>query len=84
MKYEEVKELTTQELKDRITEEKSNLTRLKFSHAVSALENPLRMRLLKRDIARLNTELTNRLSNAETTAAPVKAAAEESQDEATN
>ncbi|HYH57554.1 MAG TPA: 50S ribosomal protein L29, partial [Anseongella sp.] len=44
MKYEEVKELTTQELKDRIAEEKSNLTRLKFSHAVSALENPLRIR----------------------------------------
>lgn len=60
MKYEEVKELTTQELTDRIAEEQSNLTRLKFSHAVSALENPLRIRSLKRDIARLNTELTRR------------------------
>lgn len=64
MKYEEVKELTTQELTDRIAEEKSNLTRLKFSHAVSALENPLRIRLLKRDIARLNTELTRRRKEA--------------------
>lgn len=60
MKYAEVKELTTQELHDHIAEEEANLTRLNFSHAVSALENPLRIRLVRRDIARLKTELNKR------------------------
>lgn len=81
MKYEEVKELSTQELTDRIAEEKGNLTRLKFSHAVSALENPLRIRQLKRDIARLNTELTRRRSAGEPAVAGSGA---ESPEKATN
>jgi len=33
---------------------------LKFAHAVSAIENPLRINKVRKDIARLNTELTNR------------------------
>jgi large subunit ribosomal protein L29 len=60
MKYSEVTELSTEELVARIGEEKANLTKLKFAHAVSAIENPLRINKVKKDIARLNTELTNR------------------------
>ena len=60
MKYSEVKELSTEELVARIGEEKANLTKLKFAHAVSAIENPLRINKVRKDIARLNTELTNR------------------------
>jgi len=37
-----------------------NLTKMKFSHALSALENPLKINALRKDIARLNTELTKR------------------------
>ncbi len=64
MKYAEVKELSTDELKARINEESAALTRLKFSHAVSAIENPLRIQSTRKTIARLNTELKNRELNA--------------------
>ena len=60
MKYSKVTELSTEELVARIGEEKANLTKLKFAHAVSAIENPLRINKVRKDIARLNTELTNR------------------------
>lgn len=60
MKNSEIIELSTEEIVDRITEEKSNLTKLKFAHAVSAIENPSRINKVRKDIARLNTELTKR------------------------
>ena len=60
MKNSEILELTTEELVARVGEEKSNLTKLKFAHAVSAIENPLRINKVRKDIARLNTELTKR------------------------
>jgi large subunit ribosomal protein L29 len=60
MKYAEIKELSTEEIKDRIKEEQSNLTKMKFSHAVSAIENPMNIRTLRKTIAKLNTELKQR------------------------
>ena len=44
----------------RVSEEKANLTKLKFAHAVSSIENPLRITKVRKDIARMNTELTKR------------------------
>lgn len=60
MKNSEVLELSTEELVARISEEKNNLTKLKFAHTVSAIENPTRITKVRKDIARLNTELTKR------------------------
>ena len=60
MKNSEILELSTEELVARVSEERSNLTRMKFAHAVSAIENPLRITKVRKDIARLNTELTKR------------------------
>jgi large subunit ribosomal protein L29 len=60
MKYAEIKELSTEEIKDRITEEKLNLSKMKFGHAVAALENPMQIRTLRKTIAKLNTELKQR------------------------
>lgn len=60
MKYAEIKELSIEELKSNIASAKVNLTKMKFSHALSALENPLKINALRKDIARLNTELTKR------------------------
>ena len=56
----EVLELSTEELAARISEERNNLTKLKFAHTVSAIENPTRITKVRKDIARLNTELTKR------------------------
>jgi len=60
MKSSEILELSTEELAARVNEEKKNLTKLKFAHAVSAIENPTRITKVRKDIARLNTELTKR------------------------
>lgn len=60
MKNSEIIELSTEEIVNRLAEEKNNLTKLKFAHAVSAIENPSRISKVRKDIARLNTELTKR------------------------
>jgi len=60
MKNSEILELATDELTARIGEERATLTKLKFAHAVSAIENPMRITKVRKDIARLNTEITKR------------------------
>jgi len=60
MKNSEILELSTDELVARIGEERGTLTRLKFAHAVSTIENPSRITKVRKDIARLNTELAKR------------------------
>jgi len=60
MKNSEILELNTEELVARIGEERANLTKLKFAHTVSAIENPTRITKVRKDIARLTTELTKR------------------------
>jgi large subunit ribosomal protein L29 len=48
------------DLKARLEEDKLRLKKLMFAHAISPLENPMTIRGLRRDIARLKTELKNR------------------------
>jgi large subunit ribosomal protein L29 len=60
MKNSEILELTTEELVARVSEERANLTKLKFAHAVSTIENPTRITKVRKDIARLSTEITKR------------------------
>jgi len=60
MKNSEVRELSTKELNERIDTEKENLVRMRLNHAVSPLDNPIRLREIKKDIARLMTELKKR------------------------
>jgi large subunit ribosomal protein L29 len=64
MKTSEILELSTEEIVSRIGEEKNNLTKLKFAHTVSAIENPSRISKVRKEIARLNTELTKRKAAA--------------------
>ncbi len=49
--------LNEQDLKASIEEDKLRLKKLEFAHAISPLENPMTIRGLRRDIARLKTEL---------------------------
>jgi large subunit ribosomal protein L29 len=58
MKNSEITGLSKEELVAKITEEKENLSKLKFAHTISAIENPSRISKVRKDIARLNTELT--------------------------
>jgi len=49
--------LNETDLKARLEEEKLRLKKLEFAHAISPLENPMTLRGVRRDIARLQTEL---------------------------
>ncbi|HNP21260.1 MAG TPA: 50S ribosomal protein L29 [Panacibacter sp.] len=55
-----LKDLNEADLKARIQEDKLRLKKLEFAHAISPLENPMSIRGLRQDIARLNTELKKR------------------------
>jgi large subunit ribosomal protein L29 len=64
MKNSEILGLSTEELVAKISEERATLTKLKFAHAVSAIENPSRITKVRKGIAQLNTELTKRKAAA--------------------
>ena len=57
MKNSEIKALTLDELKSKIKGEKEGLQKLKFAHAVSPIENPMKIRETRKLIARLQTEV---------------------------
>jgi large subunit ribosomal protein L29 len=58
MKSTEIKELSVNELREKIGSERETLRKLKFAHQVSAIENPMKIKETRKLIARLNTELT--------------------------
>lgn len=58
MNNSEIKSLNIAELQERILSEKENLQKLKFAHAISPIENPVKIGEAKRLIARMHTELT--------------------------
>lgn len=60
MKNEEIRSLTTEELKERTNAERDKLQKLRFAHAISPIENPMKIRVARKVIARLNTELRAR------------------------
>ena len=49
--------LSVEDLNARINEDELRLKKLQFGHAVSPLENPMTIRNLRRELARLKTEL---------------------------
>jgi len=53
-------ELSLDELYELEETEKLRLRKLRFNHAVAALENPLTLRQLRREIARIKTEIRAR------------------------
>jgi len=60
MKSAEVKGLSTKELKEKVDAEAAALDQMKINHSVSPLDNPARIRYLRRTVARLKTELHQR------------------------
>ncbi len=56
----EVKNLSETDLEHKLADEQAMLTKLKFSHAVSQIENPMTIRKSRRNVARLLTELNAR------------------------
>lgn len=64
MDYEKIKELSDKELHGVLKDERAQLQKLKFSHAVSQIENPGKIRYSRRLVARYLTEI-NRRKNEE-------------------
>jgi large subunit ribosomal protein L29 len=65
MKPAEIRDLTTDEIIARIEHYQSEIFRLRFRSATQELENPMLLRTLRRDIARLNTILGERQPESE-------------------
>lgn len=55
MKAKEIRELSTVELNDKLKQLKAELFNLRFQHAINQLDNPMRISVVKKDIARVKT-----------------------------
>jgi large subunit ribosomal protein L29 len=60
MKQSEIISLSASELNLKLSELKKSYTELKTAHAITPIENPLRIRLVRRAVARVATELSKR------------------------
>lgn len=60
MKQAEIVKMSTEDLKSKIASMSEQLSSLKFNHRMTPVENPLRIRGMRRVIARMNTELAKR------------------------
>ena len=60
MIQQDIIQLTTKELRERLKDERTHLTKSKMTHAVSPVENPLKLRTDRRTVARILTELRKR------------------------
>lgn len=60
MKKADIKNLSAGDIKNQLAALKADYTKLKLAHRISPIENPISIRDLRRTIARLETELTNK------------------------
>jgi large subunit ribosomal protein L29 len=60
VKSQEIRDLSTQEIRTRLNDAREELMRLRFQQAMGGLTDFTRLRYTRRDIARLNTILTER------------------------
>ena len=60
MRAEEIRELSDDEVRSRVAELEEERFRLRFRAATETLEDPLRLRLIRKDVARLKTVLRER------------------------
>lgn len=63
MKQSEVKELSDDRLKEEVEKGLNSYSELKRAHAISPLENPMELRIARRKVARLKTEMSKRDEN---------------------
>jgi len=63
MKTKEIKELETKDLAERMDAEVAKYNQMKLNHSITPLENPSQIKAVRRDIARMKTELRQRELN---------------------
>ena len=62
MKAVEPREMSVEELNSKLKDLKAELFNLRFQHAINQLDNPMRMKAVKKDIARIQTVLQTKTS----------------------
>lgn len=66
MKAAEIQKMNANELNEKLADLKSELFNLRFQHAINQLDNPTRLKMVKKDIARIKTVQRQReLQNAQ-------------------
>ncbi len=63
MKMNELKDLETKDLAEKLENTVAQLNQLKLNHTIAPLENPSQIKAVRRDIARMKTELRQRELN---------------------
>lgn len=64
MKPSDIRELSELELNEKLRDLKAELFNLRFQHAINQLENPIRLNIVKKDIARVKTIIRQRENSA--------------------
>lgn len=60
MKTSEIKEMTLVEMQNKLADLRAELFNLRFQHTVNQLDNPMRIKAVKKDIARIMTFIAQR------------------------
>jgi len=60
MKKTDLSQLSTADLEEKLKDEKNSLSKMKFNHSISPIENPMKLRIAKKTVARYMTELRKR------------------------
>lgn len=63
MKIAEIREFSAQELRERVDAEVKRLDLMKINHSISPLDNPAQVTQLRKDVAKMRTELRHRELN---------------------
>ena len=58
MKAVELRNLSVAELNEKLAELKAELFNLRFQHTINQLDNPMRIKVVKKEIARIQTVIT--------------------------
>jgi large subunit ribosomal protein L29 len=64
MKAKDIKELSLDDLREKLGELTAELSKQKINHAISPIENPLQIRANRRAVARIQTEIRNKEAKA--------------------
>ncbi|MEJ2040216.1 MAG: 50S ribosomal protein L29 [Desulfosarcinaceae bacterium] len=67
MKASEIRELSPDEIQQKLTDLKHELFNLRFQHETGQLENPCKLKQTKKDIARIYTVISEKANNSEET-----------------
>lgn len=64
MKQQEITKMSVEDLKDQISNSSEKLAKMKLAHKVAPMENPIQIKMVRRSIAQLKTELNKREAQA--------------------